>query len=63
MQASEELRRAAISGDEGYLLQELGHREVRTTNTVNNGIGGGSDGESEDGASEGTDQEDPGKPE
>ncbi len=61
LQASEGLKQAALSGDDGYLAQEFGHREVKPTNTVNNGIGGGSEDCESDG--NGEDDADPAKSE
>ncbi|TAL82335.1 MAG: hypothetical protein EPN74_17215 [Rhodanobacter sp.] len=34
LQASEALKLAAISGDDGHLAKELGHRDVKTPNHV-----------------------------
>ena len=48
LQASEALKLAAISGDYGHLLKELGHRPIKDPNHVNNNIGGGQDDEHED---------------
>ena len=47
LQASEALKQAAISGDDGHLLKELGHRHIKDPNHVNNNIGGGQDDEHE----------------
>jgi hypothetical protein len=44
MQASEALKKAAISGDDGHLAKELGHRDIKNPNHVNNNVGGGHDG-------------------
>lgn len=58
LQASEGLKRAAISGDDSYLAQELGHRDVKTTNNVNNNVGGGSDDGDSDSDHDSMDDED-----
>ncbi len=49
LQASEALKQAAISGDVGHLVTELGHRDVKTPNHVNNNLGGGHDDDDHDG--------------
>lgn len=49
LQASEALKQAAISGDDGHLLKELGHRPIKDPNHVNNNIGGGQEDEHEGG--------------
>jgi hypothetical protein len=41
LQASEALKQAAISGDDGHLARELGHRDIKSPNHVNNNVGGG----------------------
>jgi hypothetical protein len=41
LQASEALRQAAVSGDDSHLAKELGHRDVKVPNHVNNNVGGG----------------------
>lgn len=43
LQATEALKLAAISGDDGYLEKELGHRHMKDPNHVNNNVGGGQD--------------------
>lgn len=53
LKASEALKLAVIEGDAGYLAQELGHRDIQTTNSVNNGFGDGSDDGDGDGDSDG----------
>ena len=63
LQASEGLKQAALSGDDGYLAQEFGHREVNSTNTVNNGIGGGCEDCESDDEGNGEDDADPAKSE
>ncbi|MFA6229818.1 MAG: hypothetical protein WC617_06535 [Rhodanobacter sp.] len=45
LQASEALKQAAISGDDGPLVKELGHRDIKGPNHVNNNVGGGHDGD------------------
>jgi hypothetical protein len=60
LKATEALKLAAISGDDGYLAQELGDRDVKSTNNVNNNVGGGNDFDDDD-DSDGKDDEDMGK--
>lgn len=48
LQASEALKQAAISGDDGHLLKELGHRPIKTPNHPNNNVGGGHDHDHDD---------------
>lgn len=43
LQASEALKQAAISGDDGHLAKELGQRDVKSPNHVTNSVGGGHD--------------------
>jgi hypothetical protein len=43
LHASDALMRAAISGDDNHLARELGHRDVKAPNHVNNNVGGGHD--------------------
>ncbi|HWU77649.1 MAG TPA: hypothetical protein VN043_14185 [Rhodanobacter sp.] len=43
MQASEALKQAAISGDDAHLVKELGQRDIKNPNHVNNNVGGGHD--------------------
>lgn len=45
LQASEALKQAAMSGDDGHLAKELGHRDIKNPNHVNNNVGGGHDGD------------------
>ncbi len=61
LKATEALKLAAIAGDDRYLAQELGDRDVKTTNNVNNNVGGGNDFDDDD--SDGKDDEDMGKSE
>lgn len=70
LQASEGLKRAAISGDDGLLAKELGHRDVKTPNHVsqNHGPCHDDDGDGKDGGKDNDkgDREDhgvPGEPE
>jgi hypothetical protein len=49
LQASEGLKRAAISGDDGPLEKELGHRDIKSPNHVTNAVGGGYEDEHEGG--------------
>ncbi|MFC5524325.1 hypothetical protein ACFPPA_01085 [Rhodanobacter ginsengisoli] len=68
LQASEGLKRAAISGDDGPLVKELGHRDIKGPNHVNQNHGpchdddgndGGKDHDKDDGKDHGV----PGMPE
>lgn len=48
LKASDALKLAAISGDEGHLSKELGHGDVKTTHSVNNNVGGDCDDDDDD---------------
>lgn len=65
LKASDALKLAAISGDEGHLARELGHGDVKGTHSINNNVGGGSDADDDNDAddSDGKNDEDRGKTE
>lgn len=48
LRASEALKQAAISGDDGHLARELGHRDINSPNHPNNNVGGGHDQDHDD---------------
>lgn len=56
LQASDALKQAVISGDDGHLMKELGHRDVKTPDHVNNNDGGGHDDHDSDGDHDGNGQ-------
>ena len=60
LQASEALKQAAASGDDGHLARELGHREVKTPNHPNNNVGGGHDDDHDHDGGHHTDDDDKG---
>lgn len=69
LQASEALKQAAISGDDGHLAKELGHKEVKVPNHVNQNHapchedGDGNDGGQDDDKGDSNDHGGPGKQE
>lgn len=52
LHASDALKQAAISGDDSHLVRELGHRDVKAPNHVNNNVSGGHDDHDHDGNSQ-----------
>jgi hypothetical protein len=69
LQASEALKQAAISGDDGHLVKELGHKDVKVPNHVNQNHapchedGDGKDGGEDHDEGDGKDYGVPGEPE